>query len=79
MKSADRGAIAAGADVSVCNMLLHALIQRVDVTVGDTLITQSSGVYAWKAAMETLLDFGSDAKGSQLASIMYYKDCAGRQ
>ena len=31
-------------DVTVCNMFFHALIQRLDVHVGDTLITQSGGL-----------------------------------
>ena len=61
-------------NVSVANMLLHALIQRVDVYVGDTLITQSGGFYPWKAGIETLLNFGCDAKKSHLANIMYYKN-----
>lgn len=61
-------------DISVSNMLFHALIQRIDVYVGDTLVTQSNGFYPWKAAIETLLNFGRDAKKSQLANIMYSKD-----
>ena len=64
-------------DVTVCNMFMHALIQRVDVYVGDTLVTQSGGMYPWKAGMETMLNFGADAKTSQLANIMYYKDNSG--
>ena len=56
------------------NMLFHSLIQRLDVHVGNKLITQSGGFYSYKAAIETLLNFGSDAKTSQLANIMYFKD-----
>ena len=56
------------------NMLFHSLIQRLDVYVGNKLITQSGGHYSYKAAIETLLNFGTDAKKSQLASIMYAKD-----
>jgi hypothetical protein len=58
-------------------MFFHALIQRLDIYVGDTLITQSGGFYPWKAGIETLLNFGSDAKQSQLSNIMYYKDVSG--
>ena len=64
----------AGVDVSVSNMLFHALMQRIDVFIGNTLITQSNAFYPWKAGMETLLNFGTDAKQSQLAMIGYDKD-----
>ena len=61
-------------DVNVTNMLFHAMFSRLDVTVGDTLITQSSAYYPWKAVFETMLNFGEEAKKSQLAQIMYFKD-----
>ena len=74
VKKANGTAVDGTADITVSNMLLHALIQRIDVYVGDTLVTQSNGFYPWKAGIETLLNFGRDAKKSQLASIMYSKD-----
>jgi hypothetical protein len=73
----DGSDLAATEDVTVSNMFLHSLIQRLDVYVGDTLITQSGGFYPWKAAIETLLNFGTDAKNSHLAGIIYYKDTPG--
>jgi hypothetical protein len=69
--------MAATDTTTACNMFFHALIQRLDIYVGDTLITQSGGFYPWKAGIETLLNFGSDAKASQLGNIMYYKDVEG--
>jgi hypothetical protein len=61
------------------NMLMHALFSKVDVFVGEKMVTQSSGTYPWKAGIETLLNFGTDAKASHLwSSIMYSKDTAGR-
>lgn len=66
--------VAADADVGVVNMLFHALFNKVDVMVGGRLITQSSDTYPWKAALETILNFGNDAKSSQLISIGYSKD-----
>ena len=75
VKAADGTNLPATVDkVAVSNMLLHALIARVDVWVGDTLVTPSNSHYGWKAAIETLLNFGVDAKKSHLAQIMYYKD-----
>lgn len=63
--------------LSPVNMLMHALFSKVDVHVGNRLITQSSSTYPWKAAIETLLNFGGEAKGSHLQNILYYKDTAG--
>ena len=74
VKKADGSAIDGQADITVSNMLLHALIQRIDVYVGDTLVTQSNAFYPWKAGIETLLNFGEEAKKSQLGNIMYRKD-----
>ena len=71
---ADGTPVPNAAPVTVCNMFFHALIQRLDVYVGNSLITQSGGFYSWQAAIETLLNFGSDAKKSHLNNIMYYKD-----
>ena len=70
----DGTAIPTNKPVAAVNMLFHALIQRLDVHVGNTLITQSGGFYCFKAAIETLLNFGTDAKTSQLGNIMYVKD-----
>ncbi|MGI9555415.1 MAG: hypothetical protein ACR2M9_01025 [Cyanophyceae cyanobacterium] len=38
------------------------------------MITQSSSTYPWKAGIETILNFGIDAKQSQLRSVLYSKD-----
>jgi hypothetical protein len=62
--------------VAPVNMLLHAMFNKVDVYVGDRMITQSSGTYQWKAVIKTLLNFGPDAKQSHLQTIMYHKDTA---
>jgi hypothetical protein len=63
--------------VSPVNMFFHALWSKVDVYVCETMITQSTGTYPWKAGLETVLSFGPAAKKSQLQSIMYYKDNPG--
>ena len=63
-----------GADVSVSNMIFHSLMQRIDVYVGDKLITQSNAFYPWKAGIETLLNFGTEAKKTHLAMIGYDED-----
>ena len=63
--------------VTPVNMFFHALFQKLDLFLGDKLVTQSSGFYPWKAGIETLLNFGYDAKSSHLNTIMYYKNTSG--
>lgn len=70
----DGSDIAADASVAPVNMLLHACFSKVDFTVNGRLLTQASDTYPWKAALETLINFGRDAKLSQLQSIGYCKD-----
>ena len=60
------------------NLLLHSLFSQVDVSLNGTLISNSTNTYPYRAMLETLLSYGSDAKASQLMSEMYYKDDAGR-
>jgi hypothetical protein len=74
----DGSSVLPAEDVTVCNMFMNALIHRLDVYVGDKLITQSGGFYPWKSTIETILNFGTDAKTSQLASVMYHKDTTGQ-
>jgi hypothetical protein len=50
----------------------------VDVSLNGTLITSSTNTYAYRAYIETLLNYGSDAKSSQLTSALFYKDEAGK-
>lgn len=52
-------------------MLAHALFSKIDVYVANKLITQSNNYYPFKAAIETLLNFGNDAKSTHLACIHY--------
>lgn len=54
------------------NLLLHALFQTVDVSLNGTLISSSSNTYPYRAYLETLLNYGQDAKQSQLNLAGYY-------
>jgi len=50
----------------------------VDISLNGTLITASTNTYSYRALLETLLSYGEDAKKTQLASAVFYKDQAGR-
>ena len=60
------------------NNLLHSMISQVDIYLDGKQITSSTNTYAYRALLETLLSYGSDAKKSQLRGAMYFKDQAGR-
>jgi hypothetical protein len=49
-----------------------------DVFLKGKQVTQATGTYAYRAYLETLLNYGPSAKDSQLTSALYYKDTAGK-
>lgn len=59
------------------NLLLHSLFSQVDVKMKDAIVTSSLNTYPYKAYLETLLAFGSDAKDSYKGMEGFYPDDAG--
>ena len=57
-----------GADekVGVVNNFLHSLFKHVRVFLKGKRVTQATGTYAYRAYLETLLNYGPAAKQSQL-------------
>ena len=64
-------------DIAPINNFLHSLFKQVDVYLNGKQVTPAMGTYAYRAYLETLLNYDVSAKGSQLTSAMYYKDTAG--
>jgi hypothetical protein len=62
----------------VVNNFLHSLFKQVDVFLKGKRVTQATGTYAYRAYLETLLNYGPSAKDSQLTAALYYKDTAGK-
>lgn len=60
-----------------CNFL-HNLFKQVDVFLKEKQVTQATGTYAYRAYLETLLNYGPSAKQSQLTASLFYKDTAGK-
>ena len=60
------------------NNFLHSLFKQVDVFLKGKQVTQATGTYAYRAYLETLLNYGPSAKDSQLTAALYYKDTAGK-
>ena len=71
---ADGTVCANDAEIGPVNNFLHSLFKQVDLTLGDTLVSASSDTYAYRAYIETLLSYGSEAKESQLTAGLWYKD-----
>ena len=64
--------------VAPVNKWLHSLCSQVDVYLNGTFVTPSSNTHPYRAYIETLLRYGSEAKETQLTSQLWYKDTAGR-
>ena len=63
--------------VGPVNNFLHSMFSQVDVTVQNKLITSTTTHYPYKAMIQNLLSYGTDAKKSQLTSQLYLKDVTG--
>ena len=64
----------AATKIGPANLWLHSLFSQVDIQLNGKLVTPSVNTYPYKAYLETLLSYGSDAKESQLTSELWYLD-----
>ena len=64
--------------VGVINNFLHSLFKQVDVFLKGKQVSQASGLYGYRAYLETLLNYAPSAKKSQLTAALFYKDTAGK-
>ncbi len=67
----------AAAKIGPVNNWLHSLFSQVDVYMSQKLISPQSNTYAYRAYLETLLNYGLDAKKSHLSTVLWYDDSAG--
>ena len=56
------------------NNLLHLLFSKVDVYLNQKLVSPPNNAYAYRAHIETLLNYGPAAKKSHLTSVLWYDD-----
>jgi hypothetical protein len=75
---ADGADLDADEKVGIVNNFLHSLFKQVDVFLKEKQVTQATSTYAYRAYLETLLNYGPAAKDSQLTASMFYKDKAGK-
>lgn len=62
------------APVAPVNLFLQALFSQVDVSLNERVISSSSNTYPYRAYIETLLNYGEDAKKSLLSCECFFKD-----
>lgn len=71
--------IAGAAKVGPINLTLHSLFSNIDVELCGKVISDSNtGLYPYRAILETLLTYGKDAQETHLLSSLFVKDTAGR-
>lgn len=63
--------------VGPINLFLHSLFSQVDISLNERIISSSSNTYPYRAYIETLLNYGEEAKKTLLSSECFYKDTAG--
>lgn len=63
--------------VAPVNNWLHSLFSQVDIYLNQKCVTPPSNSYMYRAYIEHLLNFGTDAKKSHLTNSLFYADSAG--
>ena len=65
-----------GDNVAPINNLLHSLFSNVELFLNKKCVS-ASNMYHYRAYIENLLNYGSDAKSSHFGSLIWKKDTAG--
>ena len=60
--------------VAPLNLFLQTLFSEVDVSLNGALVSSPTNTYPYRAYLETVLNYGKDAKESQLNTCGYYKE-----
>lgn len=77
LENAD-GNISNTAIVAPVNNFLHSLFNQVDVFFNQKPVSPPNNAYAYRAYIETLLNYSEEAKKSHLTSTLWYEDTAGQ-
>lgn len=56
------------------NNLMHSMFSQIDVYLNQKLVSPPNNAYAYRAYIETLLNYGESAKNSHLQSVLWYPD-----
>lgn len=72
--SSDSNSIKATTHIAPVNNWLHSLFNQLDVYLNQKLVSPPNNTYAYRAYIETLLNYGPAAKSSHLTSGLWYED-----
>lgn len=64
--------------VGPVNNFFNSLFSQVDVSINNTLVSSNDNLYPYRSYLELLLSYGKEAKDTQLASLPWIDDDAGR-
>lgn len=73
----DNADLDAGEAVGPINLIAQTLFKQIDVSLNDTLISDSSNLYHYRSIFETLLSYTSDEGKKQLSVSLFSKDTPG--
>ncbi len=71
------GTAAVEDSVGPVNNFLHSMFNQVDVYFNQKVVTPPNNLYAYRAYIETLLNYGEDAKSSHLGMALWSTDTSG--
>lgn len=72
--SLDSNEISKAIHVAPVNNWLHSLFSQLDVYLNQKLVSPPNNTYAYRAYLETLLNYGPAAKNSHLTCALWYGD-----
>jgi hypothetical protein len=70
----DGGELTEADNVAPINNLLHSMFSQVDVYLNEKLISPPNNTHGYKSYIETMLNYGHDAKSSHLTTALWYRD-----
>ncbi|XP_031352307.1 uncharacterized protein F54H12.2-like [Photinus pyralis] len=62
--------------VAPVNNWLHSLYSQVEIYLNQKLVSPSNNTYAYRAYIETVLNYGSEAKSTHLGCSLWHSDTA---
>ena len=66
-------------NVALTNLAACGIFKQIEVSINEVGVSDStSASFAYKSVIETILNFGTDAKNSHLRTSLYFKDEAGK-
>jgi hypothetical protein len=72
--TADPAGPAKDEEATSVNLAMHAMFNQIDVYINGVRMSQASGMYPYKAIVQTVLDYAADTKETQLKAVGYKQE-----